>query len=62
MYRCYILKNRIYLIQERLLWQFIIGNWELGVWAYENNAMLCLSDRQTIASQCAITNAQSNLY
>ena len=29
-----------------------IGYWEAIVWAYENNEMLCLSDHQTIASQC----------
>ena len=39
-----------------------IGNWEAIVWAYENNEMLCLSDRQTIASQCPIANARSNLF
>ena len=42
-----------------------IGHWQLGIWAFghlgiwafghtEHNTMLCLSDRQTIASQCAI--------
>ena len=42
-------------------WQLVIGNWALGIWAYKNNAMLSLSDCQTIDSQFAITNAQSNL-
>ena len=31
----------------------------MGIW---NNAMIWLSDHQTIASQCATPNAQSNLY
>ena len=45
-----------------LLWALAIGHWEDIVWAYKNNEMLCLSDRQTIASQCPIANAQSNLF
>jgi len=31
-----------------------IGHWQLGIGLMEHNAMLCLNDRQTIASQCAI--------
>ena len=38
---------------------YCIGNWALGTWAYGHNAMLCLSDHRTIASQCAIANAQA---
>jgi len=45
---------RLYLIQKRLPWQLVIGNWSLAFRAKEHNAMLCLSDRQTIASHCAI--------
>ena len=52
----------IHLIQKRLLWALAIGHWEAIVWAYENNEMLCFSDRQTIASHCPIANAQSNLF
>ena len=51
----------IHLIQKRLLWALVFGHWEAIDWAYENNEMLCLSDRQTIASQCPITNAQSKI-
>ena len=42
---------------KRLLRAFGIGHWEAIVWAYENNEMLCLSDRQTIASQSAMPKA-----
>ena len=52
----------IHLIQKRLLWALGIGHWQAIVWAYENNEVLCLSDRQTIAFQCPIANAQSNLF
>ena len=38
-----------------------IGLWAFQ-WAQEHGAMLCLSDRQTIDSQCATANAHSNLY
>jgi len=39
-----------------------IGHWEAIVWAYGKNEMLCLSDRQTVASQYPIANDQSNLF
>ena len=52
----------IHLIEKRLLWALAIGHWAAIVWAYGNNEMLCLSDRQTIASQYPIANAQSNLF
>ena len=33
----------LYLIQQKLLWQLVIGNWALGIfWAYKNNAKLLL--------------------
>ena len=35
-------------------WQLFIGNWALGIWAYEHNATLCLSDHQTIASHAQL--------
>ena len=55
-------KSSIHLIQKRLLWALAIGHWKAIGWAYENNEMLCLSDRQTIASQCPVANAQSNFF
>ena len=41
-----------------------IGNWRLGIGhlGIPNNATICRSDQQTIASYCPIPNAQSNLY
>ena len=49
----------------------VIGHWQLGIgrWApgiehlgLHNKAIICLSDHKTIATQCPITSAQSNLY
>ena len=49
----------------------VIGHWQLGIgrWApgiehlgLQNKAIICLSDYKTIATQCPITSAQSNLY
>ena len=57
-FACYSSPVYIYLTQWKLLWQLVIGNWALGIWAYQHNAMLCLSDRQTITSQCAIANCK----
>ena len=48
-------KSSIHLIQKRLLWTLALGHWKAIDWAYE-------SDRQTIASQCPVANAQSNLF
>ena len=41
-----------------------IGNWALGSYCLgiRKQWMLCLSDRQTIASQSPTANAQSNLF
>ena len=48
----------LHLIQKGLLWALAIVHWEATVWANENNQMLCLSDRQTIASQLKMPNSQ----
>ena len=46
------LAKSIYYIPNSLKVALAIAHWEFG--HTEQNAMLCLSDRQTIASQCAI--------
>ena len=53
----------IHLIQKGCFghWQLGIGNWTFGH-TKTINEMLYLSDRQTIASQCLIANAQSDLF
>ena len=52
----------IHLIQKRLLWVLGIGHWEAIVWRSLKQSISLFSYAQTIASQCPITNAQSNLY
>ena len=41
-------------------WSLAIGHWVFG--HTDLTAMICLSDNQTIASQCATPNAQSNVH
>ena len=43
-------------------WSLAIGHWAFGSFYGTRCSQICLSDRQTIAFQCAKPNAQSNLY
>ena len=54
--------EEIHLIQKRLLWSLAIGLWEAIVWRSLKQSISLFSYAQTIASQCAIANAQSNLF
>ena len=44
--------------------QLDVGRWAPGIehLGLQNKAIICLSDHKTIATQCSITSAQSNLY
>ena len=45
------------------VYSWLSKGWLLGIWAYQTiNAMISLSDHQTIAYYCSIPNAQSNPY
>ena len=42
------------------LWHLVIGNWAFGY--MELTPIICLTDHQAMASQCAIPNAESKLH
>ena len=52
----------IHLIQKRFLWALAIGHWEAIFWRSLKQSISLFSYSQTIASQCPIANAQSNLF